>query len=189
MPTGELDSLKGQFLMAMPGMVDPNFTQTVTCMCEHNQGGAMGLTINRRHPTLTARIIFDELKIHCTDAADSIPVFLGGPVHVDELFILHGPPFGWDACLNITPGLALSNTPDIVEAIAGGSGPQAHLICLGCAGWGPGQLEHEIKQNAWLTTPVFEANVFDVPIDRRWREAMRKMGIDPALLSGAAGHA
>jgi putative transcriptional regulator len=189
MSTDVSDSLKGQFLMAMPGMADPNFLQTVTCLCEHNDNGAMGLIINRHHPTLTAGDIFDELNIPCSQDAESIPIFIGGPVHMDELFILHGPPFDWDACLNITPGVGLSNTPDIFEAIAGGAGPQAHLICLGCAGWGPGQLEHEIKQNAWLTAPIFEKNIFEVPIDDRWQEAMRNMGIDPALLSDAAGHA
>ena len=170
MSTGESDSLKGQFLMAMPGMVDPNFLQTVTCMCEHNDSGAMGLIINRQHPTLTAGDIFDELNIPCTEAAGSMPIFIGGPVHMDELFILHGPPFGWDACLNIKPGLGLSNTADIVEAIAKGIGPRAHLICLGCAGWAPGQLEHEIKQNAWLTAPIFEENIFKVPIEERWQQ-------------------
>lgn len=189
MLTNDSVSLKGLFLMAMPGMADPNFLQTVTCLCEHNETGAMGLIINRHHPTLSARDIFDELGLVYQAGAESIPIFLGGPVHMDELFILHGPPFSWDACLNITPGLGLSNTPDILGAIAKGTGPDAYLICIGCAGWGPGQLEYEIKQNAWLTAPIFEKNVFEVPISDRWQESMRNMGVDPTLLSNAAGHA
>ena len=189
MPTGESASLKGQFLMAMPGMADPNFMQTVTCLCEHNDSGAMGLVINRVHPGISAKDIFEELKVPCGAGAESTPIFIGGPVHIDELFILHGPPFDWDACLTISPGLGLSNTPDIVDAIADGSGPGSYLICIGCAGWGPGQLEQEIRQNAWLTTPVFEQNIFEIPVEERWQTAMKRMGVDPALLSSSAGHA
>jgi len=189
MPIGYAASFKGQFLTAMPALLDPNFLQTVTCLCEHNETGAMGLIINRRHATLSARDIFDELEVPYLAGAESIPIYIGGPVHVDELFILHGPPFDWEACLKITPRLGLSNTRDILDAIGRGTGPDSYIICLGCAGWGPGQLESEIKQNAWLTVPVFEENIFDVPVDARWLEAMKKVGVDPALLSGAAGHA
>jgi putative transcriptional regulator len=182
-------SLKGQFLMAMPGLVDPNFYQTVTCMCEHNSQGAMGLVVNRVHDALTATDIFEELQIEHSPEAKKIPIHIGGPVHIAEIFVLHGPPLGWEASLQITPNLAMSNTRDIIEAIALGKGPDSYIIALGCAGWGPGQLEAEIKQNAWLTVPVFEENIFKMPIENRWKEAVRKMGIDPALLSGAAGHA
>jgi putative transcriptional regulator len=89
----------------------------------------------------------------------------------------------------VTPSLGLSNTRDILEAIAVGHGPASFLISLGCAGWGPGQLESEIKENAWLTQPVFEENIFVLPVDARWAEALKKMGVDPALLSDTAGHA
>jgi putative transcriptional regulator len=89
----------------------------------------------------------------------------------------------------ITPGVALSNTKDIIESIAKGTGPESFIISLGCAGWGPGQLEAEIKQNAWLTAPLFEENIFKMPVENRWEEAVKKMGIDPRLLSDRAGHA
>ncbi len=89
----------------------------------------------------------------------------------------------------VTPYLAMSNTRDILDAIAMGRGPELYIISLGCAGWGPGQLESEIKENAWLTCPVFEDVVFDIPVDARWNETVRKMGIDPFLLSDTAGHA
>ena len=181
--------LKGQFLMAMPGLMDPNFYQTVTCMCEHNAEGAMGLVINRVHHALTAKDIFEELSIRCSPQAEQIPIYLGGPVHIAEIFVLHGPPFDWEASLRITPAVALSNTKDIIESIALGKGPESFIISLGCAGWGPGQLEAEIKQNAWLTSPVFEENIFKLPVENRWEEAVKKMGIDPRLLSDRAGHA
>jgi len=89
----------------------------------------------------------------------------------------------------ITPSLAMSNTRDILEAIAIGSGPREFIIILGCAGWGPGQLESEIKENAWLNYPIFEENIFDMPVELRWEEAVKKMGIDPTLISDSAGHA
>ena len=182
-------TLKGQFLLSMPSLLDPNFHQTVTCMCEHNSEGAMGLVVNRVHEALTAKDIFEELKIDYAEAAESIPVHMGGPVHITELFVLHGPPFDWEACLKITATLAMSNTKDIIESIALGKGPGSFIITLGCAGWGPGQLETEIKENAWLTYPIFEENIFTIPVDARWEEAVKKMGINPTLLSNTAGHA
>ena len=189
MVTNHPETLKGQFLLAMPSLADPNFHQTVTCICEHNEGGAMGIVINRVHHLLTAKDIFEELTIEHNSAAQSIPIHLGGPVHVGEIFVLHGPPLNWEASLMITPMLAMSNTRDILEAVAMGRGPREFIITLGCAGWGPGQLESEIKENAWLNYPIFEENIFDMPIEVRWEEAVKKMGVDPTLLSNMAGHA
>jgi putative transcriptional regulator len=183
------ENLKGQFLIAMPALADPNFFQTVTCMCEHSPDGAMGIVVNRVHALLTAEDIFKELNIDYQAASADLPIHVGGPVHVGEIFILHGPPFGWNSSLSITPDLALSNTLDILEAIAAGTGPTNCMISLGCAGWGPGQLEEEIKQNAWLTSPVFEDVIFEPPVEDRWEAAVRKLGIQPEWLSGTAGHA
>ena len=182
-------SLKSKFLTAMPLLLDHNFYQTVTCICEYTSTGAVGIVINRVEPSLSGKNIFDELKMEYTATAESIPIYIGGPVHPGEIFVLHGPPFNWEGCLLITPTLAMSNTRDILEAVAMGIGPKSFIIALGCAGWGPGQLESEIKQNAWLTSPIFEEVIFDMPIETRWEEVMRKMGIDPALLLDTAGHA
>ena len=189
MATDQPASLKGHFLLAMPSLLDPNFHQTVTCICEHSQNGAMGIIVNRVHHSLTARDIFEELTIEHDSSMDSIPIYLGGPVHLGEIFILHGPPFDWEACLKITPSLGMSNTRDILESIAAGSGPQSFSITLGCAGWAAGQLEYEIKENAWLTFPVFEENIFEMPVEVRWEEAVKKLGIDPSLLTSSSGHA
>ena len=181
--------LKAQFLIAMPGLLDPNFHLTVTCLCEHTPDGALGIVINRVHPTVRAGEIFAELKMDSVPEARQIPIFVGGPVHFDEIFILHGPPFGWSGCFSVTPSLALSNSRDILEAVSMGKGPENVIIAIGCAGWGPGQLESELIQNAWLTGPVFDEVIFDVPAERRWAEAVKKMGIDPNFLTDAAGHA
>lgn len=189
MPRTYDGSLKGHFLVAMPGLGDPNFAQTVTCICEHTAEGAMGIVVNRVHDDLRAKDIFDELAIAGGGHAAGIPIHAGGPVHRGELFVLHGEPFEWNASLRVTPSVALTNTRDILEAIAAGRGPKAFLISLGCAGWGPGQLEAELKDNAWLTHPVFEEPMFVLPVGVRWEETLRRMGIDPAMLSDTAGHA
>jgi putative transcriptional regulator len=106
-----------------------------------------------------------------------------------EIFVLHSPPFAWEGCFMITSSLAMSNTRDILEAVAMGRGPESFIIALGCAGWGPGQLESEIKQNAWLTSPIFEEIIFGMPIETRWEEAVRKVGVDPVMLLATSGNA
>ncbi|QTA79711.1 DUF0301 [Desulfonema limicola] len=184
-----LFSLKGQFLIAMPGLADPNFAYTVICMCEHTYQGGIGLVINRVYPSISAQDIFSELHIEYNPYSKPIPVHYGGPVHTNEIFVLHGPPFDWDACAMISPTLAMSNTRDILEAIADNKGPESFLIILGCSGWGQNQVEAEIKQNAWLSCPVSEDIIFDVNIEKKWDQAVKKMGINPLLLSGEAGHA
>ncbi len=182
-------SLKGHFLMAMPGLADPNFFQSVTCLSEHNQKGAMGIVLTRIHPNVNAGMIFNELEIPASDQTAQIPVHIGGPVHMNELFVLHGAPFHWEGSLMVTEELALSNSRDILEAIAVESGPHAFIIALGCAGWGPGQLESEIRSNAWITGPYSEEITFQMDVEQRWEAAMRMIGIDPALLADTPGHA
>jgi putative transcriptional regulator len=181
--------LKGHFLMAMPALADPNFRQSVTCIAEHGEEGALGIVINRLREPISGRIIFDELKIACSTQAEQIPIHNGGPVHPNELFVLHGPPMDWGGSLIIADNLGLSNSRSILEAIAIGEGPRDFVITLGCAGWGPGQLEYEMGQNAWLTIAACHDIIFSVPIDERWDAAIRRLGIDPQLLSDTAGHA
>lgn len=183
------DTLKGQLLIAMPNLADPNFSRTVTCLCEHSTAGAVGIVVNRQIENLTAKDIFSELNIdHGTTAAD-IPVHVGGPVHPGELFVLHGPPYEWEASMMITPSLAMSTTKDILEAIGKREGPQQFILALGCAGWAENQLEAEIMANVWLTCPMSEALLFREPLESRWDAAMRIVGVDPMLLSDTAGRA
>ncbi|MBC2710838.1 MAG: YqgE/AlgH family protein [Desulfosarcina sp.] len=182
-------SLKGQFLIAMPGLADPNFFQSVTCLSEHNPKGAMGIVITRVHSEINGKMIFEELQIPTTAGAEKIPVHIGGPVHMNEIFVLHGAPFTWEGSMMITGELALSNSRDVLEAIAVGRGPRGFIIALGCAGWGPGQLESEIRGNSWITGPFSEKIAFQMELERRWEAAMKGIGIDLALLSSTAGHA
>ena len=181
--------LKGCFLMAMPMLADPNFEHSVTCLSEHTPQGAVGIVINHVQHGISGRMIFEELGMEFNADAEHIPIHIGGPVHSNELFVLHGPPLDWEDSLKITDDLALSNSRSILEAIASGKGPDSYLISLGCAGWGPGQLEWEMAQNAWLTSPCALDIIFKIPIEIRWEEAIRRLGIDPDLLSDTAGHA
>jgi putative transcriptional regulator len=182
-------SLKGQFLMAMPGLADPNFYQSVTCLSEHNPKGAMGIVINRVHPEVNGKMIFDELQIAADVGTETIPIHIGGPVHMNELFVLHGAPFNWEGTMMVAEELALSNSRDILESIARGRGPSAFIISLGCAGWGPGQLEGELRSNAWINGPFSKEVAFQLDVAERWEAAMKMIGIDPALLSDTPGHA
>jgi len=182
-------SLKGQFLIAMPRLLDPNFFKTVTCLSEHSKEGALGVIINRIFPSFTLKDIFNELNIGCVPEVLILPVHIGGPVNTNQLFVLHGPPFEWEACHQVSSTLALSNSRDILEAIGMNRGPELFLISLGCAGWAPGQLEWEIKENSWLTTDIVEDIIYKTPLESRWDETVKKMGIDPAFLTDFAGRA
>jgi putative transcriptional regulator len=182
-------TFQGQFLIAMPNLLDPNFFQTVTCLSAHNDQGSMGVIINRLHEALCLKDIFAELELACRSEMATRPVYVGGPVHTDEIFILHGPPLQWQGSFAISPRLALSNSLDLMVAIGEGRGPLNFLVSLGCAGWGPGQLETEIRHNAWLTSPLAEDILFEMAVSARWASAVKRLGIDPALLSAAAGHA
>ncbi len=189
METTGHESIKGSFLVAMPLLADPNFHKTVTFICEHNRDGAMGITLDRVHPDVTVADICKELNISYHEQVGAVPVHIGGPVHINEIFVLHGLPFSWKGCLVVSPAFALSNTIDILEAIAVGEGPESFLIALGCSGWGGGQLEFELKENAWLTCPATEEIAFKTPVEFKWQRAMERLGIDPDFLSSTAGHA
>jgi putative transcriptional regulator len=181
--------LTNHFLIAMPGLADPNFYHTVTYICEHNDNGALGIVINR---PLTTRLgeIFDHLEIQTKSAKIAQQaVYLGGPVQPERGFVIHRPLGDWDATLKITDNLGVSSSRDILAAIAEGAGPQRCLIALGYAGWGAGQLEQEMAQNAWLSGPADERILFDLPVEQRWSAAAQLLGVDLNLLSGDAGHA
>ncbi len=165
-------SMKGQFLLAIPGLPDPNFAQTVTCMCEHNEAGALGFIVNKIHPLLTGRELFEDLNIKCDKSIDKLEIYLGGPVQPSGVFILHGPPFEWNETLKISDWLALSNSRDILEAVAQQNGPESYMILLGCAGWAPMQLDNEMYDSAWLSTPITEEILFSTSPRLKYEKAM-----------------
>lgn len=182
--------LTNHFLIAMPGMSDPNFSKTVTYVCSHDASGAMGIVINRPS-SLTLGAVLEQLSLEPEPDTntDDLPVFHGGPVLQERGFVLHRPVGEWEAVLKVCDDIAVATSRDILEAIASGNGPDEVLLALGYAGWGPGQLENEFAQNAWLSGPADPEIIFNAPTDERWELAARLLGVDIERLSGQAGHA
>ena len=181
--------LTHKFLIAMPAMADPNFSGAVVYICEHTEKGALGLVINR--PTeLTLETLFDRIDLKLEIAPwKGAPVYFGGPVQTERGFVLHGPSKTYSSTLPITPEVSLTTSKDVLEAVAEGSGPDKMLVTLGYSGWGAGQLESEIAQNAWLTVTARPEIIFDTPADEKYNAALKLLGVDTLQLSGQAGHA
>lgn len=180
--------LSNQFIIAMPTLMDPAFAHTVTYLCQHNKDGALGIVINKS-ANMKLGEIFTQMNIRVTSlAATEAPVFAGGPVQQDRGFVLHTPSGEWAASLAISDTLSLTTSRDVLEAIALGEGPEHYLVALGYAGWGEGQLEREIRDNAWLHTPYGQQILFDTPVDMRWNAAAGQIGIDINRLTTPAGH-
>lgn len=178
-----------QFLIAMPSLDDPNFSHTVTYICEHNADGAMGIVINRPLDLQLEEMLV-HLEIEVTDhRGTDTPVMLGGPVQQERGFVLHRLPRRWDATHPVSDRIGLTTSSDILAAIAHGEGPDGALISLGYAGWGGGQLEQELAENAWLNAPADPEILFDLPFEQRWAAAGALVGIDLATLSPEVGHA
>lgn len=185
----EIPSLADHFLVAMPALDDPNFQRSVTLVCQHDAGGAMGIVINRL-ADYTLGELLDQLKLDTHDEALAArAIVAGGPVHPDRGFVLHGDDSEWNSTLHVAPGLSVTTSRDILEALARGEGPRQVLVALGYAGWEAGQLEAELAQNSWLTVPVDQAIVFDTPLHERWRAAARQLGVDLSTLTDYSGHA
>lgn len=188
--TTHFDSfLVGQLLVAMPGMRDPRFAKTVVYMCAHSPEGAMGLVVNRALESLTFGDLLEQLGITPPPAERAINIHFGGPVETGRGFVLHSPDYKQEGTLQVADEVSLTATVDILRAIATGQGPRRHLLALGYAGWGPGQLDGEIRANGWLHVDPDEALLFDRNLNSKWERAMTKIGIDPRMLSDAAGHA
>ena len=181
--------LTGQLLIAMPNMRDPRFTRTVIYVCAHNADGAMGLVVNRLVGSVTFPDLLDQLGIDSEAVTEEIRVHFGGPVESGRGFVLHSGEYRHASTLQVAEQIALTATVDILQDIAKDAGPRRSLLALGYAGWGPGQLDAEIQSNGWLNVSADEQLVFDEDLDGKWERAIGKLGVDPSLLSGDAGHA
>jgi putative transcriptional regulator len=184
--------LNNQLLIAMPSLGDPNFSHTVTLVCEHNKEGALGIIINRPMEMAIGEV-FEQLDLATQDLKlRNQPVLRGGPVAPERGFVVHPPnPIAsvYDATLAVSDAVHVTTSRDILAAIARGEGPSQAVMALGYAGWGAGQLEEEIRSNAWLNVPVDPAILFDIPYEDRWNAAMKLLGVDSTRLSSHAGHA
>lgn len=173
----------------MPGLDDPNFDHGVTLMCQHNEDGALGITINR-NSDLTLKDVLSQLDIDCPDEELAAqPVLAGGPVQQERGFVLHTPDGEWESTSEVAPGIMVTTSRDVLEAIAEHRGPAKFVVALGYAGWSAGQLEEELRNNAWLNTGASSEIVFDSPIDDRWMRAVATLGIDASRLQPVGGHA
>ena len=184
-----ISSLKNYFLLAMPRMSDPNFSQSVVYLCEHGVDGAMGLIINHQLD-ISVKAIFEQLDLEYEDKyADSL-IFDGGPVQRDRGFILHKScERKWESTLAISDDISLTASKDILSDIALGNGPEESLIALGYSSWEPGQLEKELSQNSWLTIPANSAIIFNTDCANRAGAAASSIGVDIDMLALDAGHA
>jgi len=181
--------LTDHFIIAMPGLMDENFNQAVTYICEHDDNGTFGIIINRESD-ISLDDVMQQMKIpYQPDKANDEPVFNGGPVQANRGFVLHRPTGNWDSSLIINDSVALTTSRDILEAIADNKGPDDNIIALGYAGWGPGQLEQEMAANTWLSCPAEEQIIFSTPVEERWQAAANLIGVDLQLMSNDTGHA
>jgi putative transcriptional regulator len=189
--------LEGQFLIAMPGMEDGRFARSVIYVCAHSSDGAMGIVINQLAPQIDfvellvqLDIVPEAPEIRLPSSVTGMQVHRGGPVETGRGFVLHSADyFAENSTLSIDDRICLTATLDILKAIASGSGPDNAMLALGYAGWGPGQLEVEIQANGWLSCEAQAELIFDGNLDTKYERALGLLGVDPAMLSGEAGHA
>lgn len=189
--------LDGQMLIAMPNIGDPRFERSLIYICAHTDQGAMGIVVNKAaedisFPDLLERlnVIPPEERINLPPNARSMPVHVGGPVEMGRGFVLHSTDyFAADSTLPIDERIGLTETLDVLRAIASGTGPRLAMLALGYSGWGPGQLEREIHSNGWLNCAADEELIFNADLDSKYDLALSRLGVDPTMLSTEAGHA
>jgi putative transcriptional regulator len=181
--------LTGRLLVAMPAMPDQRFAKSVIYLCVHNEQGAMGIVVNKPLDSLSFPDLLAQLDIEPSSGGNEIRVQFGGPVETARGFVLHSPDYRNDGTMVVDDHVALTATIDILKAIARGEGPRHSILALGYAGWGPGQLDNEIRENGWLSVDADDSLLFATDLEERWARAMAKIGIDPAMLSDEAGHA
>jgi len=181
--------LQQQMLIAMPAMADPNFSRSVTLLCQHNEEGAIGITINRQSDFTLGELLF-QLNISCDSLEISSMIVLeGGPVSPERGFVLHTPVKGFDSSIQINEDIMVTTSRDVLAAIASGKGPSQFLVALGYAGWGDGQLESEMRQNAWLSVPADKGILFESSLQNRWEKAVGKLGFNINDLHDVGGYA
>jgi putative transcriptional regulator len=184
-----MTSLEGQLLIAMPGMADPNFSETVAFIFKHDENGAIGLVVNRPSELTLGDVCRQlDFETRLGDRADE-PVMSGGPVQTDRGFVLHQSDEPFESTVDPKADLKVTVSQDVLRAIARGAGPKPALVALGYAGWSGGQLEAEIAANAWLHAPAAPSVLFDTPVENRWLAAAGLIGVDIRQVTSYAGHA
>ncbi len=181
--------LTNQLLIAMPSLGDPNFSQSVAFVCEHSPRGALALVLNKPLPMRMGEV-FEQLEIEVAPGPlCEGPVLRGGPMQTDRGFVVHKAAGEWDSTLKVSDSIHVTTSRDILTAIARGEGPAPAFVALGYAGWDSGQLEDEIRANAWLNAPADSRIIFDLPFEQRWAAAAKLLGVDIARLASISGNA
>jgi putative transcriptional regulator len=170
-----IQNLTGKFLIAVPGLRDPNFERTVVLICDHSKDGAFGLVINR---ILLNSFMPFLCWLDIRKSIIDLPVFYGGPVKPEQGYMLYVPESRCYASINVSDGLALTTTKEILVDVAAGKGPNKFLFTLGYAGWAAGQIEYELMLDSWLLASVDNNIIFDIPVDERWKTAADLIGVD-----------
>ena len=181
--------LEGQLLLAMPALADPNFYRSVVLVCEHGEEGALGLIVNRPMQLELGEVLAQLNLDSSHEDINRLPVYSGGPVETQRGFVIHDDVGGFADSLSIGGAMAVSSSSDILGAISERRGPDHFMVVLGYAGWGPGQLENELRENAWLSVPASSGLIFEVPVNELWRKAAIQIGVDPLQLSSGSGQA
>jgi putative transcriptional regulator len=182
-------TLTNHVLIAMPSLADPNFSHTVTLICEHTEKGALGIVLNKPLPMRLCDVLTQMKLAPRDDHIGGQPVLRGGPVHTDRGFVLHRPGGDWDSTHKVSELIQVTTSRDVLAAMARGEGPSDAFIALGYAGWDPGQLEREIRDNAWLAVPATSTLVFDLPFEERWQASWQILGVDVGKIILVAGNA
>ncbi len=184
------DRLAGKLLVAMPGIGDPRFNRAVIMMCAHDAKQAMGVIVNKPKSELTLNDVLGHLGLDAESELAERKVLDGGPVRRERGFVLHSDDFiASGATQRLAPGISLTSTRDVLEAVANSAAPERFVLALGYAGWGAGQLEEELKKNAWLVVEPDQAIVYGEAHDNKWTRAIATLGLDPSQLMGAMGNA
>lgn len=190
MTTTAPTNLTGHMLIAMPGMGDPRFEQSVVFLCDHSDEGAMGLIVNKPNTDIEMEALLEQLNIEVRNPLVGRQVHFGGPVEMGRGFVLHTPDYeSVVTTLEVREDIHMTATLDVLEDLGRGEGPEKWLMALGYAGWGPGQLEAELAQNGWLVADADADIVFAGEDGVKWTAALNAIGVNPMTLSGSAGRA
>jgi putative transcriptional regulator len=187
--TEDKASLVDKCLIATPAIKDPLFASSLVYICQHSKEGSMGLVVNHQ-TSQTLADIFIQLDIECSDEViKQQPVFIGGPVQLEQGFVLHTTTQTWQKTFEVSPGIHLTSSMDVLQAIADNKGPAEYLVILGYSGWESGQLESELQQNSWLTSASGAELLFHKNSDNKWQMAFDTLGFDISMLSPVSGNA
>lgn len=182
-------NLTGQILVSMPSLQDERFYKSVIYMCAHSEEGSMGIIINKDIDHNLYPDLLEQLGINNNFINKKFFIRYGGPIETSRGFVLHSDDQIRKESLSIDNGIALTSTAEFFDELTSGKGPKFSILALGYAGWGPGQLEKEIKENSWMNSQIDPSFLFDDKVAKKWDNAFKLIGVNPNALSYFSGNA